>query len=291
MQPISPGKQSHFPIVEVKKIRKEKRIISLPVVLLHLGLLALLLLLLLPADFIQHTILGAVVSKVRILGSFAPTFDYTLANYTINQTDTFYLDVNCSDVDPLDSITYYDNFTGFDINSFTGIINQSGFSQSFVGNHSILITFADLFNHSASQSFTLAILDVNEAPVLSNIGNQILESNVRFTLNVDATDPEDDVLTFGAVTSLFTIAPSTGMINFTPTEAQIGNHTINITVFDGELYDYEVVVFTIVQGPFCGDSSCGNGESCVTCPGDCGTCPSVPGGETSEESAESTETG
>ncbi len=280
-------------MVEVKKIIKEKKVTSLPIVLLHLGLLALLLLLLLPADFIQNTLLGAVLSQVRILGSFAPTFDYNLTNYTINQTDIFYLDVNCSDADPLDSITYYDNFTGFDINSTTGVINQSGFSQSFVGNHTINITCGDLFAHNTSQQIVLTILDTNDPPVLGGIGNQILESSVRFTLNIDATDAENDSLTFGAVTSLFIINPITGMINFTPTVAQIGNHTLNITVFDGALYDYEVVVFTIVQGPFCGDNSCGNGESCVTCPGDCGACPSVPGGETSEseESAESGEGG
>jgi hypothetical protein len=278
-------------MVKIIKLRKEKRIASLPVVILHVTLLLTLLLLLLPVDFIQNTILGAVLAQVRILGAFAPTFDYNLTNHTINQTDTFYLDVNCSDVDVLDSITYYDNFTGFEINSTTGIINQSGFSQSFVGNHSIRITCGDLFGHNTTQNFTLTILDINEPPVLASIGNQILESSVRFTLNVDATDPENNDLTFGAVTSLFVINPVTGVINFTPTEAQIGNHTVNITVFDGELYDYEVVLFTIVQGPFCGDGSCGNGESCVTCPTDCGTCPTSPGGGETSESQETTESG
>jgi hypothetical protein len=275
----------------LRKIRKEKKVIPFSVVFLHLGLLALLLLLVLPADFIQSTLLGAVLSQVRILGSFAPTFDHDLANYTINQTDAFYLDVNCSDSDPIDEITYYDNFTGFEINMTTGIISQDGFPQSFVGNHTVNITCADLYGHNVSQKFLLEILEVNEPPVLSSIGNQLLQSGVRFSLNADATDPESDTLTFGAVTGLFTINPLNGVINFTPTTAQIGNHTINITVFDGELYDHEVVVFTVVQGPFCGDSSCGNGESCVTCPTDCGACPQVPGGETSDGSAESTESG
>jgi len=277
-------------MTQVEKLQKNKRTISLPIVILHLSLLFILFLLLIPADIISSGILGAVLSKVRIVGSFAPTFDHDIANYTVNQTDPFYLDVNCSDIDPLDSITYGDNFSGFDINSSTGLIDIDGFSQSFVGNHSINIYCADLYGFNTSKNFTFEILEVNEAPQMSSIGNQLLVSGEQFTLDVSAFDPENDSLTFAAVTSLFTINPITGLINFTPTNSQVSNHTVNITVFDGQLYDHEVVLFTILQGPFCGDGSCGNGESCVTCQTDCGVCPSLPGGE-SNETVETNATG
>ena len=280
------------PKSQVGKLKRQRKFQSWKLVGIHLFLIALLLGLLVPADFFRlPTLFGAVLSQVRILGAFAPTFDYVLQDTIINQTDIYYLDVNCSDSDPLDSITYGDNFTGFSIGSDTGIINVSGFSQSYVGNHTILIYCHDLFEHNTTDEYLLTILDVNEPPVLDSIGDQILTEGEVFVLDLGAADPENDVLVFGESTSLFAIDSQTGLINYTPAFSHIGNHTINFTVFDGEYHDHEVVIFTIVRGQYCGDTLCGRDESCLVCEQDCGACPESPpgeSGETSEESEEST---
>ena len=242
-------------------------------------LLIFIVLLIAPRETLKEpSILGKVLAQVRIrTGAIAPTFDYNLTNRTINQSGTFILDVNCSDVEFGDIITYYDNFTAFDINSSTGLINQTGFNESFVGNNTINITCSD-GTSSTSQTFVLTIINTNLAPVLGSVGNQVATVGVQFTLDVDATDPDNDNLTFAASTSLFTINPISGLINFTPSVAQVGNYTINISVFDGELYDYEIITFTIVRGPFCGDNSCASDESCSTCSSDCGNCIAPPSG-------------
>ncbi|MEK6947044.1 MAG: putative Ig domain-containing protein [Nanoarchaeota archaeon] len=246
---------------------------------IYVLLIVFILLLIIPKEiFEKPSIIGAVLAQVRIIAKNAPTFDFNLTNQTINQTSTFILDVNCSDADG-DVITYHNNFTGFEINSSTGLINQTNFNQSFVGNNTINISCSDwLFN--ASQTFVLTILSANNAPVLSYIGPQIATEGTLFTLDIDATDIEGDNLTFSASTALFTINPATGLINFTPSLSQVGNYTINISVFDGELYDYEVISFRIVRGAFCGDGLCGSSESCSSCPSDCGSCPSAPAPET-----------
>ena len=279
---------------KVRKLERRKRIISTRMVFIHLLLILLFLLLLIPADVIDiPNIFGAALSKVRILGAFAPVFDHALPDTVINQTDIYIFDVNCSDADPLDQISYVDNFSGFDIDALSGLINQSGFSQAYVGNNTIAISCYDLFNHNTTDTFLFTVLDVNEPPVLGSIGDQILTEGEAFILDLDASDPENDTLTFGAVTSLFTIDPVTGYLNYTPAFAHIGNHTINFTVYDGGLYDHEVVLFTIVRGQFCGDELCGSAENCILCEGDCGACPQSPGGdsgESSEESEESTST-
>lgn len=224
----------------------------------------------------RPSIIGAALAQVRVLSTNPPTFDFNLVNQTINQTSAFLLDVNCSDVDLADTVTYYDNFTGFEINRSTGLINRTSFNQSFVGNNTINISCSDdVFN--TSQIFVLTILNVNDAPNLSSIGSQIATEGVLFTLDVDATDADNDTLIFNASTTLFTINNETGLINFTPVISQIGNYTINISVFDGQIYDYEVISFKIVRGPFCGDDSCASTEGCSSCPSDCGTCPVVPG--------------
>ena len=269
--------------------------VSSKVLIIYLLLFIFIIILIVPKEAIEKpTIIGKVVASVRILSSNAPTFDNNIDDYTIYQDDSFFFDVNCSDIDIDDVITYSDNFTGFEINSTTGIINQTAtgnstlvFNQSFVVSNNIKITCSDNYGYSASDTFVLEILDVNEAPLLSYIGPQIAVENELFTLDIDATDPENNTLIYNSSTTLFTINNETGLINFTPILSQVGNYTINITVFDGGLYDNEVISFRIVRGPYCGDDSCGSTESCSSCSQDCGACSSLTAPESGEASSES----
>ena len=74
-----------------------------------------------------------------------------MTNFTINQSSNFYFDVNCTDEDLADVLTYLDNFTGFDINDSTGVINQTAFGESLVGNNTINVTCYDgMFTDSRS---------------------------------------------------------------------------------------------------------------------------------------------
>lgn len=253
-----------------------------------------LIVLILPPEIIKEaSIVGKVASVVRIIGFRAPVFNHTLENYTIYKNSTFILDINCTDADPLDYVTYHDNFTGFDINITTGLINQTGFNEILVGNNTINITCRDSFGLEAHGIFILEILEVNDPPVLDYIGPLIAVEGEWFYYDINATDPENDTLSYNALTTLFDVDNETGEIAFVPTFSQIGNYTINFTVFDREFYDWEIVSFTIVRGPYCGDGTCDVGEGCDTCPQDCGPCPPpVPSeeegepGEPGEESVE-----
>ncbi len=255
-------------------------------------LFVFMFLLIIPQEMIKHPrSIGEALGVVRILGTNAPFFNPPLTNFSINQSNAFFYDVNCTDLDPLDPTVYTENFTGFAIDNSTGIINVSGFNQSLVGNHSIHFTCNDSFGLSDSAIINFEIIDTNEAPVLSPIGPQIAVEGEAFFLDVDATDPDLSALSFNAVTALFSIDSSTGIVSFIPTIGQIGNYTINFTVFDGEFYDFEIVSFRIVRGPFCGDDSCGSSETCATCPGDCGVCPDLPSTDSGGESSTSGEGG
>ena len=74
----------------------------------------------------------------------------------------------------------------------------------------------------------MSIYDINNPPILAAIGNRIAVEGELFTLQVTATDADNDTLTYYANTSLFTINPTTGLISFTPTLVQVGNYSINI---------------------------------------------------------------
>ena len=76
---------------------------------------------------------------------------------------------------------------------------------------------------------------------------------VLFTYNINASDEEsgtDEVegnLRFWTNASFFTIDIVTGLINFTPTNDDVGNHTINISVNDTVNQNSTLIVFSIAQ--------------------------------------------
>ncbi len=217
--------------------------------------------------------------------NFPPTFGHNFTPQVVNESSTLTYDVNCTDMNPTDTISYYDNTTMFNINSNTGLISWIP-GDSDVGNHSVLISCSD-GKSTASAILNITVYDVNNPPFLFSIGSQIAVEKEVFALYLYANDSDrNDNLSFTASTSLFSIVllnnsakNTTGLINFTPTLSQVGNHTINISISDGKLIDYEVISFRIVRGPFCGDNACGNNETCDSCAGDCGSCPAEPAEE------------
>jgi hypothetical protein len=212
--------------------------------------------------------------------NYPPYFVQNLTSQYGFDGTQFEYDINCSDPDG-DTVYYYDNTSLFEVNPETGVITFIP-SQQQIGNHSIMITCGDEHLYTDA-NFTLSIINVNNPPVLGSIGNLQGRSGIRFIKRITATDPDNDTLTFSTDTNLFKIDPETGLINFTPELALVGNYTINISVTDGLLSDFEVINFTIWPGAFCGDVICQIGESCLTCPTDCGACPSGSGDGTSQE--------
>ena len=207
-------------------------------------------------------------------GNLAPTFNHSLANYTINESSAFAYDINCSDANG-DNISYYDNISKFDIDSSTGIISWTPV-DSDVGTYDVTVICSDgLLNTSGV--FTIIVNDINNAPVLASIGSLIAVESSLFVFDVNATDADNDTLTYSSNATLFAISSTTGVFSFTPTISQVGNYSINFSVSDGSLTDFEIVSFRVTRGPYCGDSSCGSSEDCSSCSGDCGTCATAAG--------------
>ena len=218
--------------------------------------------------------------NISIYINHAPTFNHTLTDQTVGDNHQLLYDINCTDQDG-DSLSYYDNTTLFNISSSSGLIDWTP-TQNNVGAYSINVTCGD-GQANISGKFDIVVSDVNNAPILSPIGPQIATEGTLFGLDVDATDPDNDSLTYSVNTTLFTINRTTGIINFTPTLAQVGNYSINVSANDSLLIDFEVISFRIVRGPYCGDGGCGSSEDCSSCQADCGSCPSAPGAEAGAE--------
>jgi len=72
-----------------------------------------------------------------------------------------------------------------------------------------------------------------------------------YAYNVNATDPDGDTLTYSLTTNptSMTIDSTTGVINWTPTSTQIGDHDLTVEVSDGELLDTQSFIITVTITP------------------------------------------
>jgi hypothetical protein len=171
-----------------------------------------------------------------------------IPDQVINQSELLIYDVNATDPDN-DTLFFGDNTTMFQINSNTGIIYFIP-DQNDVGNQSVLIWVLDGRGGIDWQVVNFEIIDVNDAPVLDTIGSQTAIINETFTYDVNATDvdvkPEWNNLTFYDNATFFSIDDKTGMISFFVDDAMNGTYWINISVTDGELWDEEIISFSVV---------------------------------------------
>jgi hypothetical protein len=72
---------------------------------------------------------------------------------------------------------------------------------------------------------------IEKAPIFNFTCSKVAFVNTTYTCNVTAYDPNNSIIYFDN-TTLFNISNLTGLINFTPTDAHIGNHSILITAQD-----------------------------------------------------------
>ena len=90
----------------------------------------------------------------------------------------------------------------------------------------------------------------NHAPVLDSIGNKSVNEETALTFTVSATDADANTLSYSLVGAPAgtSIDASTGVFNWTPTEAQgPGSYTFDVRVSDGSLTDSETITVTVAE--------------------------------------------
>ncbi|MBA7581402.1 hypothetical protein ES708_23305 [subsurface metagenome] len=102
-----------------------------------------------------------------------------------------------------------------------------------------------------TQGFTIAVSElppVNRAPVITPIPSLTAIAGVVFTYDVDATDPDGDILVYSLATTYtdMIINSTTGVISWIPTI--VGNFTVIVQVSDGELSDTQSFTITVIAG-------------------------------------------
>lgn len=128
--------------------------------------------------------------------------------------------------------------------------------QSMVGAYVVTYTVTDRGGLTDSIDVRWTILDVNEAPLVTTVVGATVgaHEDERFTLTLEAEDPEGDVLEWSDDSPLFAIDGTTGEIGFTPLQAQVGTHTVTVTVSDGRggsaTVAFQLVVENVNDAPF-----------------------------------------
>ncbi|MBU0761117.1 MAG: hypothetical protein KJ600_01730 [Nanoarchaeota archaeon] len=169
-----------------------------------------------------------------------------------------------------ESLNFTTNNSGFSVINVVQVpgTNRTNATISFnpsalgAGNHSVNLSVRDANNFSqASQVFTVQVI-TNNAPVW-NISLQTeyaLTEDVEFYLNLtqNVTDADGDSLTFSSTINggdtfpSFSINITTGVINITPVDADVGDFNITITATDGKTAvskEFNFTVYNVNDAP------------------------------------------
>lgn len=177
-----------------------------------------------------------------------PVIEYyhPLFNPVINETENITFNITATDIDN-DNLTYswYINNTllTWEINdSYIFISNYSSY-----GVYEIKVVVTDDGSPQLTDNHTwmLTVLNKNRPPALESIEHQTAYEEQLFTLQVNASDPDNDALALSDNTTLFDINITTGLISFTPSPDSAGIYLINISVTDGTEIDYKTFKLTI----------------------------------------------
>ncbi len=106
-------------------------------------------------------------------------------------------------------------------------------AQANVGTHSVTITVSDGTAAPVAQSFQIVVADVNDAPVFTSTAPTTATQGVLYTYTATANDPDGNTLTFAAPTLPAWLTLSGATLSGTPAQANVGTHSVTITVSDG----------------------------------------------------------
>ena len=116
---------------------------------------------------------------------------------------------------------------------------------------------ADLFTFKANDNFldsniatvSINVAAVNDPPVISSTALTVAQPNLLYTYDVQAQDVDGDILTYSLITAPLgmTINSSSGLIQWTPTDTQVGDHPVSVVVSDGTIGTTQN--FTITVSP------------------------------------------
>lgn len=118
--------------------------------------------------------------------------------------------------------------------------------KDYFGSDSFTFLVDDGFSESNTATISITVNPVNDAPVSEGFDIEVT-ANTTYHDNIEASDVEDDLLTFaivdnGSLGTASLVNVNTGAYTYDPNPMALGNDTFTFTVSDGE---YTVGPFTV----------------------------------------------
>ena len=211
------------------------------------------------------TVTGPTWSFTTGTGNSAPT-DISLSNSSVAENQSANTTVGAlSTTDPDTGNTFTYSLVSGAGDTDNASFNISGdslrtfavFDYETKNSYAIRVRTTDQGGLYAEKLFTIAVSDVNDAPVLGAIGNRSVNELVLLTFTataIDANLPANTLSfslaggTIGTVPTGAAIDGSSGVFTWTPTEAQgPGAYTFDVCVSDGTASDCETISVTVSE--------------------------------------------
>ncbi len=142
---------------------------------------------------------------------------------------------------------------GMTIDPDSGLISWTP-SNAQVGGHPVTVRVTDDGGLFDTTAFNVEVeTDPNQPPTIDPIANAMTEADILFQVTATADDPDlpDDEVTFSldAAPTGRSLDPAGGLISWTPTGSQVGNHPVTVRVTD-EDGPFATTSFNVkVEGP------------------------------------------
>ena len=122
---------------------------------------------------------------------------------------------------------------GMSLDAQLGLVRWQPLAEQ-IGDHEVILDVFDAQGAAASQAFTIQVNALNTPPEIVSVPPTIAAAGSNYFYLVQASDPENDPLTFVLTNTPVGMAinPTNGLITWTPTRAQLGEHQVVVTVAD-----------------------------------------------------------
>lgn len=180
----------------------------------------------------------------------APVFN-AIPDHTVAVGNTLTFTVSATDPDG-DPLTYSASNlpTGATFDPGTQTFTWTPTASQGPGDYTVVFTADDGVNPVQATADIAVTGGVNNAPVLTPIGDKTVAAGANLSFTVSATDTDGDPLTFAAsgLPAGATFNPTTHTFSWTPTAAQGGAHDVTFTVSDGKTTDAETISINVTGG-------------------------------------------